>query len=73
MTTWLSTSCLRSRRYTVRCHSDSLFEWPPLTFHVGEVRNCYEECEVLIDNLVELNIRRLGHVCFFPDELYEKL
>jgi len=38
----------------------------PITFHTGETVND-EECELIMSSMAALNIRRLGHVCFFPD------
>eukprot|EP00928_Gymnodinium_smaydae_P027455 TRINITY_DN21233_c0_g4_i2.p1 TRINITY_DN21233_c0_g4~~TRINITY_DN21233_c0_g4_i2.p1 ORF type:complete len:407 (+),score=99.42 TRINITY_DN21233_c0_g4_i2:87-1307(+) len=48
------------------------FQQLPITFHTAEIRDD-EESYLIIDNIRQLNIRRLGHVCFLPDECRKKL
>ena len=50
----------------------TFFQDFPLTFHVGEVDND-EECDAVIDHIVPLNIRRLGHVIHLKDHHIDRL
>lgn len=49
-----------------------VFQKLPITYHLGEVI-CVEECKLLVENMAALNIRRLGHCCYVPDELRQKI
>lgn len=48
------------------------FQKLPITYHLAEV-NCPDECQLVLDNMGILNIRRLGHCCFVPDEIRAKI
>jgi len=49
-----------------------VFQKLPITYHLAEVL-CPEECQLVVDNMSTLNIRRLGHCCFVPDKIREKI
>lgn len=48
------------------------FQKLPVTYHLAEV-SCDEECQMVVDNMAALNIRRLGHCCYVPDDLRKKI
>ncbi|OLQ01924.1 Adenosine deaminase-like protein [Symbiodinium microadriaticum] len=43
------------------------FQKLPITFHTAEIPDD-EESELIIDSMLKLNIRRLGHVTYLPDK-----
>lgn len=48
------------------------FKKLPITYHLAEVE-CPDECQLVLDHMEDLNIRRLGHCCFVPDNIREKI
>jgi len=48
------------------------FQKLPITYHLGEVE-CVEECQLVLQHMAALNIRRLGHCCFVPDDIRKKI
>jgi len=48
------------------------FQKLPITFHTAEIEDD-EESWLILNSMRELNIRRLGHVCFFPDECRQRV
>eukprot|EP00971_Amphidinium_carterae_P288372 5724974-Amphidinium_carterae.1 len=49
-----------------------VFKDLPVTFHTSEVVSA-EEDAAIVNGMADLNIRRLGHVCFLADTCREKL
>jgi len=48
------------------------FQDLPITYHLAEVVN-EDECILVLQNMADLNIRRLGHCCFLSDNIREKI
>jgi len=48
------------------------FKEVPITFHLGEIDDD-EECDIVIDHIEALNIRRLGHVVHLKDRHIDRL
>eukprot|EP00434_Breviolum_minutum_P024129 symbB.v1.2.021300.t1/scaffold1835.1/size99432/1 len=48
------------------------FQKLPITFHTAEIHDD-EESALIIDSMKELNVRRLGHVTYFPDHLRQRV
>lgn len=44
----------------------------PVTFHTAEIKDD-DECNLILNSMRKLNIRRLGHCCFLPDDCREKV